>query len=202
MVEDCSVPYLSCVFRLEHAAYSLRPKISFQAERAILNGNYRNRHCYAEKNGDQIKYYAKYGKNTVEIEKDVFDCLSESYSREWQLEKTERKHKRLSLDQINENIAEIDYHGTILKELTSPSAEYVFMEKINYKSRLLFLQHFRESMNGLSKEDRQVLMTFIGGAMKIGVAARTLGIAERTVYYRRNRLAEKLSVRLKGEYKE
>ncbi len=165
-----------------------------------MNGNYRNRHCYAEKNGDQIKYYAKYGKNTVEIEKDVFDCLSESYSREWQLEKTERKHTKLSLDQINDNIAQMNHHGTIPNELLLPSAEYVFMEKVDYKSYLLFFQHFRESMNCLPEKDKRVLMTFLGGPLVISDTAKALGIAERTVYYRRNRLAEKLSARLKGEY--
>lgn len=167
-----------------------------------MNGNYRNRHCYVEKNGDQIKYYAKYGKNTVEVEKDVFDCLSESYSREWQLEKIERKHKKLSLDQINENIAQMNHHGTIPTELLLPSAECVFMENVDYKSRLLFSKHFRESMNCLPEKDKRVLMTFLGGPLEISDTAKALGIAERTVYYRRNRLAKKLSAWIEGEYRK
>ncbi len=167
-----------------------------------MNGNYRNRHCYAETNGDQIRYYAIYGKNTIEIEKDVFDCLSESYSREWQLEKIERKHKKLSLDQINDNIAQMNHHGKIPNELLLPSAEWIFMEKADYKSYLSFLRHFRETLDCLSEEDKRVLITFLGGPLIISDTAKALGIAERTVYYRRNRLAEKLSARLEGEYRK
>lgn len=167
-----------------------------------MNGNYRNRHCYAEKHGDQIRYYAIYGKDTVEIEKAVFDCLSESYSREWQLEKIERKHRKLSLDQINDNIAQMNHHGKIPNELLLQSAECVFMEKADYKSHLSFLRHFRETMDCLSEEDKQVLMTFLGGPAEISDTAKALGIAERTVYYRRNRLAEKLSALLEGEYRK
>lgn len=166
-----------------------------------MNGNYRNRHCYAEKNGDQIRYYATYGKNTIEIEKDVFDCLSESYSREWQLEKIERKHKKLSLDQIIDNIAQMNHHGKIPNELLLPSAECVFMEKADYKSYLSFLRQFKEMVDCLSEEDKQILLTFLGGPAEISDTAKALGIAERTVYYRRNRLAEKLSARIEGDYR-
>ena len=83
-----------------------------------------------------------------------------------------------------------------------PSAEWIFMEKADYKSYLSFLRHFRETLDCLSEEDKRVLITFLGGPLIISDTAKALGIAERTVYYRRNRLAEKLSARLEGEYRK
>ena len=83
-------------------------------------------------------------------------------------------------------------------------AEHLFslMEKADYKSYLSFLRQFKEMVDCLSEEDKQVLMTFLGGSLEISDTAKALGIAERTVYYRRNRLAERLSARLEGEYRK
>ena len=165
-----------------------------------MNGNHRNRHCFATKDGDQVRYFAVYGKITVEIQKDVFDCLWESYSREWQLEKIERKHKKMSIDQIIDDISQTERHGTIPDELLSPSAENIFMENCARKSHFLFLHRFMEKIADLPTEDRQVLMTFLQGSSEVSSTAKTLGIAERTVYYRRVCLAKKISVQLKKEY--
>ena len=118
------------------------------------------------------------------------------------MEKTERKHKKLSLDQIIDNIAQMNHHGKIPNELLLPSAECVFIEEADYKSYLSFMRQFKETVDCLSEEDKQVLMTFLGGPLEISDTAKALGIAERTVYYRRNRLAEKLSARLEGDYRK
>ena len=167
-----------------------------------MKDDYRNRHCYAKKDGDRTRYFAVYGKDTVEIEKDVYDCLRESYSREWQLEKIERKHKGPSLDQIVEDIEREDHHGKIPDELLVSSAEDVFMEGVSHNMYLSFLDRFSEQIESMPEDDRLVLMTFLGGPKEIAEVAEMLGIAYRTVYYRRVCLAEKLAAKLRKEYRK
>ena len=54
--------------------------MSFQAERAEMKNSFGTRHCYAKKVDGQTHYYAVYGKDVVEINKEIFDVLDRSYS--------------------------------------------------------------------------------------------------------------------------
>ncbi len=47
-----------------------------------MKNTFGTRHCYAKKVAGQTHYYAVYGKDVVEINKEIFDVLDRSYSKE------------------------------------------------------------------------------------------------------------------------
>ena len=160
------------------------------------------RHCYAKKEKGQTHYYAVYGKDTVEVNKDVYDCLKQSYEREWSLERLERKHKAFSFEQLAENIELTDRHGTLPSELRFISAEEEFFNEIESCNTADMLSRFHEEIRSHNFEDRLILETFLTGTDGAFEAAQTVGISERTVYNRRQRLAKKIAKHLTEEYEE
>ena len=160
------------------------------------------RHCYAKTEIGQTHYYAVYGKDTVEVNKDVYDCLKQSYEREWSLERLERKHKAFSLEQLAENIELTDRHGALPSELRFISAEDEFFNEVESCRIADMLSRFHEEIQSLSSEDRMILETFLTGIDGTYEAAHTLGISERTVYNRRQRLAKQIARKLMEGYEE
>ncbi len=164
-----------------------------------MNENYRDRHSYAKKMGDQTRYFAVYGKDTVEIEKEVYDFLQQSYAREWQLEKTERKHRAFSLDQLEEDIERFDHHGSVPTELLTPSAEAFMMNKFHDDEHQQLIKSFTEEVEALSETERQIVMTFVGNTEDIHKAASTVGVSDRQIYNRRKKIADRILAKLKQE---
>ena len=160
------------------------------------------RHCYAKTEDGQTHYYAVYGKDTVEISKEVYDCLKQSYEREWSLERLERKHKAFSFEQLAENIDLTDRHGALPSELHFISAEEEFFNEIDSCNIADMLSRFHEEIQSLGSEDRLILETFLTGTDGIFEAAQSLGISERTVYNRRQRLAKRIVKHLTEGYEE
>ena len=164
-----------------------------------MNGNYRDRHCYAKKMGDQTRYFAVYGKDTVEIEKEVYDCLQKSYAREWQLEKNERKHRAFSLDQLAEDIERLDHHGSMPAELLTPSAETFMMNLFHDHEHQQLINSITEAVEALSETERQIVMTFVGNTEDIHKAAVAVGVSDRQIYNRRKQIADRILAKLKQE---
>ncbi len=160
------------------------------------------RHCYAKTENGQTHYYAVYGKDTVEVNKDVFDCLKQSYEREWGLERIERKHKAFSFEQLAENIEMTDRHGALPSELQFISAEEEFFNEMESCNVADMLSRFHEEIRSLSSEDRLILETFLTGTDGAFEAAQILGVSERTVYNRRQRLAKQIARKLTEGYEE
>lgn len=163
---------------------------------------FRDRHCYAKKVNGQTHYYAVYGKDTVEINKEIYDFLKQSYEREWTLEKVERKHKAISYEQLVDDIESLDRHGTLPQALCCASAEAEFFEEIDLSDREELRAQIQEEILSLSEDDRLILETYDTGSEGVKEAAQTLGISTRTIYNRRQRIAEDIAMNLSEDSQE
>lgn len=161
-----------------------------------MKNTFRDRHCYAKKVNGQIRYYAVYGKDTVEINKEIYDFLKQSYEREWTLEKVERKHKAISYEQLVDDIESLDRHGTLPQALCCASAEAEFFDEIDLSDREELRAQIQEEILFLSNDDRLILETYDTGSEGVKEAALTLGISTRTIYNRRQRIAEDIATKL------
>lgn len=160
---------------------------------------YRNRHCFAKDVEGQTYYYAVYGKETVEVNKEIYDCLKQSYEHEWSLERTERNHKKLSYDQLIEDIALLDRHGKQPMILCCTSAEEEYINDIESCEKAALFSRLQEEIQCLCSEDQSILTTYMTGSKGVSQVAQSLGISERTIYNRRQRIAKQIRKKvLKG----
>lgn len=157
---------------------------------------YRNRHCFAKDVEGQTYYYAVYGKETVEVNKEIYDCLQQSYEHEWSLERTERNHKELSHDQLIDDIALLDRHGKQPLLLCCSSAEEEYLRDLESDEEARLLSRLHDEIQLLCSEDQSIIATYMIGSKGVNQVARALGISERTVYNRRLRIAKKIGKKL------
>jgi len=157
---------------------------------------YRNRHCFARDIEGQTHYYAVYGKETVEVNKEIYDCLQQSYEHEWSLERTERNHKELSYDQLIDDIALQDRHGKPPLILCYSSAEEEYLRDLESNEEERLLSRLHDEIQRLRSENQSIITTYITGSKGVNQVARDLGISERTVYNRRLRIAKKIGKKL------
>ena len=160
----------------------------------------RNRHCITKEVDGKTRLYAVYGKEEVEVNKEVYDYLKRSYEREWTLEKIERKHKGISYEQLLEDIDSADRHGKTPPKLCRVSAETEYFDETYEKVEQI--SFICDEVRKLSPNNQMIFETFLSGTDGVFRVSQLLGISERTVYNRRQRLAKQVGMKLSEGYEE
>ena len=153
----------------------------------------RERHCYAKVEDGTTRYYAVYGEDEVEIEKDVFDLLDCSYSKDRYLERTEQK-RSVSIEQLADQMRGIETHGSLPPTLWVASAEDEFFMALENAQTISIMW---EEIDRLPESDAELLLTHLSDDGAVTQLAEKYNIPKSTLYCRRKAIAQKIKERIR-----
>ena len=98
-----------------------------------------------------------------------------------------------------EHIASLDRHGKQPMILCCTSAEEEYINDIESCEKAALFSRLQEEIQCLCSEDQSILTTYMTGSKGVSQVAQSLGISERTIYNRRQRIAKQIRKKvLKG----
>ena len=164
-----------------------------------MKGNYREKHCFTKTINGIEHFFAAYNGQSVEIDKDIYDCLRQSYNREWAIERKERRHRGSSYEHIVEDIESLDRHGRIPFNLICSSAEDVCMDALAQEDYHEMTVKLNEALDFLSEEEYSILMTYVNGSEDVTRLGIMFGVTKQDIYLRRKIIAKKIQKYLMEE---
>lgn len=164
-----------------------------------MSRGYENRHYYVKTENGITEYYAKYDGQSIRIEKELYDFLKSSYSQERELERSERRHKFVSIDQVLDSISQVDQHGTLLPAFQVDSAEKVFFNLDSPDRRKKMKELMMRKIACLPLEEQELLYSFGHDSSVLEKLADKYGITTRAMFYRRRKLADQIADSVIGD---
>ncbi len=158
-----------------------------------MSRGFANRHYYVKTVNDNKEYYAKYNGQSIRIDKELYDFLKRSYSKERELERTERRHVAISIDQMHENISQCDRHGTVLSafQVGSPENEFFDLDSPDKQEKLIELM--KRNIASLPTEEQELIHSFGQESSAIEKLAEESGLTVRAMKYRRRKIADRVA---------
>ena len=148
----------------------------------------RNYRRVRDKNGKVIANIITINGINVEVTEEVFLAYSQMERRERYLEKERSKGKELSLDRMKENGSLPGYVGS---EDVSDVVDIVLQNE--EQAELTVHKQLLETALGLlSEEEKQLIQALFFDEMSTREYAKQIGVYQRAVIYRRDKLLEKL----------
>ena len=150
----------------------------------------RMNYCYPKTKNGTTKYYAVVQQEYIEVEKEIYDVLERSYRKEWSWDHEDRI--ALSIEQLAEDAILADKHGSIPASLQSISSEDEFLQAQDSNQDRKLVSLILQEISKLSADDRMVFDTCFLDSESISRVAKEMGLTERSIYYRRNIITQRI----------
>lgn len=158
-----------------------------------MKKNLGNREGFVRTVEGKTEYYVWVEGQSVQVSEEVYKFLESSNNKENYQRKVEKMHCSISYEQLVDDIEQMDHHGSMPMCLLSCSAEETFFQEIEKEDEHAVAKALSEEIEQLSEIDHMMMDTFFQGRSGVLLAAKQLGLSERTIYNHRARLATQLA---------